>query len=75
MGGFQTEKVLLECIDTFLEGSGADKLLVQTRHSGSDAVKAIMNGDHYNCSKRGFNIFLLTSLVKSSFTQNRLIFF
>lgn len=74
MSGFHTEKVFLECIDAFLEWSEAKEVLVQMRHSGPDTVKAVMNGGHYNHSKRGFNIFLLTSLGKSSFTQSSLIF-
>ena len=58
LGGFHTEKVVLACIGKYLEGSGAEEILVQTGCFGPDTVKAVMNGGHYNRSKRGLNLLL-----------------
>ena len=51
-------KVVLACIGKYLEGSGAEEILVQTGCFGPDTVKAVMNGGHYNRSKRGLNLLL-----------------
>ena len=51
-------KKLLACIGKYLEGSGAEEILVQTACFGPDTVKAVMNGGHYNRSKRGLNLLL-----------------
>ena len=48
LGGFHTEKVVLACISKFLEGSGVEEILVQTKPFELDTVKAVMNGGHYN---------------------------
>ena len=36
------------------------KVLVQTKIFGPDTVKGVMNGGHYNHSKKSLNIFLLS---------------
>ena len=61
LGGFHTEKVVLACIGKYLEGSGAEEILVQTGCFGPDTVKAVMNGGH-NRSKRGLNLLLCFQL-------------
>ena len=58
LGGFHTEKVVLACIGKYLEGSGAEEILVQTGCFGPDTVEAVMNGGHYNRAKRGLNLLL-----------------
>ena len=59
MDVFHTEKMVIISIGKFLEGYGAEKLLAHREIFGPDRRKAVMNGRHYNYSKRGLNTFLL----------------
>ena len=70
MGGFNTEKIVLTSIGNFLGGSGAEEVLVQTEIFGPDTVKDLMNGRHYNCSRRGLNIFFTILAFDIKYTQN-----
>ena len=61
LGGFHTKEVVLACIGKFLEGSGVEEILVQSKAFGPDMLKAVMNGGHYNCSKSVLNILTFVS--------------
>ena len=70
MSGFYTEKIVLASIGKFLEGSGAEEVLVQTEIFGPDAVKVVMIGGHYNRSKRSLNMLLLSMRLTMSLHLN-----
>ena len=70
LGGFHTEKVVLACIGKFLERSGVEEILVQTKSFGPDTVKAVMNGGHCNRSKRGLNILTFASYCRGRRIKN-----
>ena len=70
LDGFHTEKVVLACIGKFLEGSGVEEILVQTKSFGPDTVKAVMNGGHYNRSKRGLNMLTFASYCRGRQIKN-----
>ena len=53
LGGFHTEKIIIACCGQYLEESGIDTVLVETKTFGIDAVKSVMNGKHYSPGKRG----------------------
>ena len=65
LGGFRTKKVVLACTGKFLEGSGIEEILAQTKSFGPDTMKAVMNGGHYNGSKYSLNILAFVSNRKS----------
>ena len=61
LGGSNTEKVVLACNGKFLEESGGEEIIVQTKSFVPDTVKVVINGGHYNCPKRGLNILTFVS--------------
>ena len=61
MRDFRTEDIALASVGKFLEGSGVEEVLLQTEIFGPAKVKNVVNGGHYNRSKRGLKIFLLPS--------------
>ena len=54
----------------FLEESGGEEIIVQTKSIVPDMVKAVINGGHYNCPKRGLNILTFVSNCRGHQIKN-----
>ena len=53
LGEFHLEKIVIACIEKFLEESGVESVFVENEIFGPRVVKTVMNGGHYVRGKRG----------------------
>ena len=70
MGGFHTEKIVLACLGKYLEKSGIEKVFEITETFGPDTVKSVLNGGHYNHSKKGMCTFRFLNDLKDCFLNS-----
>lgn len=48
LGGFHMEKIVFECLGSYLEPSGIFSVLVATECYGMDTINGVISGSHYS---------------------------
>ena len=54
--GFHLEKVVIDCLGTYLESIGIQNLLVEEKVYGPAVVNSVMSGGNYIQGKRGMSL-------------------
>ena len=69
LGGFHMEKILLACLDAYLEPSGIFAVLVETECYGTDVIKTVISGSHYSRARTAHSMIheVLMSMMLEGF--------